>query len=80
MMIKLKKLLPEQNSKSKYELLMDLISDFLELQDSFNSRMIDIEKKLKELKPQLSKSDNRLDPEEFSTDNYMKSMEGDDIG
>ena len=54
-MIKLKKLLPEQNSKSKYELLMDLISDFLELQDSFNSRMIDIEKKLKELKPQLSK-------------------------
>ena len=50
MMIKLKKLLPEQNSKSKYELLMDLISDFLELQDSFNSRMIDTEKKLKELK------------------------------
>ena len=49
-MIKLKKLLPEENKKSKYELLMDLIDDFLELRDGFETRMIDIEKKLKELK------------------------------
>ena len=43
-MIKLKKLLPEENKKSKYELLMDLIDDFLELRDGFETRMIDIEK------------------------------------
>ena len=71
-MIKMKTLIPEQNSKSKYELLMDLITDFLELQDSFNSRMIDIEKKLKELKPQLSQSDKRLNPEDFSTETYFE--------
>mgnify|MGYP001360559330 CR=1 FL=1 len=76
-MIKLKKLLPEENKKSKYELLMDLIDDFLELRDGFETRMIDIEKKLKELKPELSSIDNRLDPDDFSTDNYIDSMTSD---
>ena len=75
-MMKLKSLLfTEQNKKSKYELLMDLIEDFLELQDNFNSRMLDIEKKLKELKPQLSSTDNRLDPDDFN--NYEDSLTSD---
>ena len=34
--------------------------------------MIDIEKKLKELKPQLSQSDTRLNPEDFSTETYFE--------
>ena len=76
-MIKLKTLIKEQNKKSKYELLMDLIDDFLELRDGFDTRMIDIEKKLKELKPELSSTDNRLDPDDFDTDTYLKSMGGD---
>ena len=78
-MIKLKKLLPEENKKSKYELLMDLIDDFLELRDGFETRMIDIEKKLKELKPELSSVDNRLDPDDFSTDDYLQSSDDNDI-
>ncbi len=41
-MIKLKTLIKEQNKKSKYELLMDLIDDFLELGDGFETRMLDI--------------------------------------
>ena len=72
-MMKLKSLLfTEQNKKSKYELVMDLIDDFLELRDGFDTRMLEIEKKLKELKPQLSSNDNRLDPDDFDTDNYLK--------
>ena len=39
--------------------------------------MNDIEEKLHELKPQLSNVDNRLDPDDFTTDTYMKSMGGD---
>ena len=75
-MMKLKSLLlNEQNKKSKYELLMDLIDDFLELQDGFETRMLDIEKKLKELKPQLSSTDNRLDPYDFDTDDYLQSKD-----
>jgi len=77
-MMKLKSLLfNEQNKKSKYELLMDLIDDFLELRDGFDTRMLDIEKKLKELKPQLSSTDTRLDSDDFKTDNYMDSITGD---
>ena len=76
-MIKLKNLIKEENKKSKYELVMDLIDDFLELRDGFDTRMLEIEKKLKELKPQLSSSDNRLNPDDFDTDTYMKSMGGD---
>ena len=60
-MIKLKKLLQEQNKKSRYEMLMDLIDDFLELRDGFDTRMLEIEKKLRELKPELSSNDTRLD-------------------
>ena len=72
-MMKLKSLLfTEQDKKSKYELVMDLIDDFLELRDGFDTRMLEIEKKLKELKPQLSSNDNRLDPDDFDTDNYLK--------
>ena len=78
-MIKLKKLLPEENKKSKYELLMDLIDDFLELRDGFETRMIDIEKKLKELKPELSSIDTRLNPDDFSTDDYLQSSDDNDI-
>ena len=79
-MLKLKSLLlSEVNKKSKYELLMDLIDDFLELRDGFETRMIDIEKKLKELKPELSSVDNRLDPDDFSTDDYLQSSDDNDI-
>ena len=72
-MIKLKKLLPEQNKKSRYEMLMDLIDDFLELRDGFDTRMIDIEKKLKELKPELSSTDTRLDPDDFKDLSHLTS-------
>ena len=75
-MMKLKSLLfNEQNKKSKYELVMDLIDDFLELRDGFETRMLEIEKKLKELKPQLSSTDNRLDPDDFDTDDYLQSKD-----
>ena len=73
------KLLSEENKKSKYELLMDLIDDFLELRDGFETRMIDIEKKLKELKPELSSIDTRLNPDDFSTDDYLQSSDDNDI-
>ena len=79
-MLKLKSLLlSEVNKKSKYELLMDLIDDFLELRDGFETRMIDIEKKLKELKPELSSVDTRLNPDDFSTDDYLQSSDDNDI-
>ena len=79
-MLKLKSLLlSEENKKSKYELLMDLIDDFLELRDGFETRMIDIEKILKELKPELSSVDNRLNPDDFSTDDYLQSSDDNDI-
>ena len=38
--------------------------------------MLEIEKKLKELKPQLSSTDNRLEPDDFDTDNYLKKDNG----
>ena len=76
-MIKLKNLIKEQNKKSKYDLVMDLIDDFLELRDGFDTRMLEIEKKLKELKPQLSSSDNRLNPDDFDTDDYLQNKNGD---
>tara|TARA_B100001750_G_C15317362_1_gene500419 strand:- start:188 stop:427 length:240 start_codon:yes stop_codon:yes gene_type:complete len=76
-MIKLKKLLQEQNKKSRYEMLMDLIDDFLELRDGFDTRMLEIEKKLRELKPELSSNDTRLDTDDFMTDNYKDSITGD---
>ena len=74
-MIKLKTLIKEQNKKSKYDLVMDLIDDFLELRDGFETRMLEIEKKLKELKPQLSSTDNRLNPDDFDTDNYLQNKD-----
>ena len=76
-MIKLKKLLQEQNKKSRYEMLMDLIDDFLELRDGFDTRMLEIEKKLRELKPELSSNDTRLDSDDFKTDNYKDSITSD---
>ena len=76
-MIKLKNLITEENKKNKYDLLMDLIGDFLELRDGFETRMNDIEQKLKELKPQLTTVDKRLNPDDFSTDTYMKKTSGD---
>jgi len=78
-MIKLTKLLPEQNSKSRYEILMDIINDFLELRDGFETRMNNIEEKLQELKPELSKQDQRLNPDDFKTDDYLQSKDDDDI-
>ena len=78
-MIKMKTLIPEQNSKTRYEILMDIISDFLELRDGFETRMNNIEEKLQELKPELSKQDQRLNPDDFKTDDYLKSKDDDDI-
>ena len=79
MMIKLTKLLPEQNNKTRYEILMDIISEFLELRDGFETRMNNIEKKLQELKPELDKQDKRLNPDDFKTDDYLQSKDDDDI-
>ena len=78
-MIKMRNLIPEQNSKSRYEILMDIISDFLELRDGFESRMNTIEEKLQQLKPELDKQDKRLNPDDFKTDDYLKSKDDDDI-
>ena len=78
-MIKMKTLLPEQNKKTRYEILMDIISEFLELRDGFETRMNNIEKKLQELKPELDKQDKRLNPDDFKTDDYLQSKDDDDI-
>ena len=78
-MIKMRNLIPEQNSKSRYEILMDIISDFLELRDGFESRMNTIEEKLQQLKPELDKQDKRLNPDDFKTDDYLQSKDDDDI-
>ena len=78
-MIKMKTLLPKQNSKTRYEILMDIISEFLELRDGFETRMNNIEEKLQELKPELSKRDTRLNPDDFNTDDYLQSKDDDDI-
>ncbi|MDB9854079.1 hypothetical protein OAC91_02465 [Candidatus Marinimicrobia bacterium] len=78
-MIKMRNLIPEQNSKSRYEILMDIISDFLELRDGFESRMNTIEEKLQQLKPELDKQDKRLNPDNFKTDDYLQSKDDDDI-
>jgi hypothetical protein len=78
-MIKMKTLLPEQNKKTRYEILMDIISEFLELRDGFETRMNNIEEKLQELKPELSKRDTRLNPDDFKTDDYLTSKDDDDI-
>ena len=46
-MIKMKKLLfNEQNDKSRNEMIMDVIGEFLELRDDFDLRMNKIEKML----------------------------------
>ena len=78
-MIKMKTLLPEQNKKTRYEILMDIISDFLELRDGFDTRRNNIEEKLQQLKPELDKQDKRLNPDDFKTDDYLKSKDDDDI-
>jgi len=75
----MKTLLPEQNKKTRYEILMDIISEFLELRDGFETRMNNIEKKLQELKPELDKQDKRLNPDDFKTDDYLQSKDDDDI-
>ena len=41
--------------------------------------MNDIEKKLQKLKPELSKQDHRLNPDDFKTDDYLQSKDDDDI-
>ena len=78
-MIKMKTLLPEQNKKTRYEILMDIISEFLELRDGFDTRMNTIEEKLQQLKPELDKQDKRLNPDDFKTDDYLQSKDDDDI-
>tara|TARA_S200000501_G_C20631378_1_gene659137 strand:- start:358 stop:576 length:219 start_codon:yes stop_codon:yes gene_type:complete len=52
-MIRLKKLLKEQNSKSNYDMIMDLVSEFLELKDGMETRLNSIEEILNKLKPRL---------------------------
>ena len=75
-MIKMKKLLfNEQNDKSQYELIMNVIEQFLELRDDFDLRMNKIEKMLNKLKPQLDTEPQRLEPNEFSSNEYMSDDE-----
>ena len=65
----MKKLLfNEQNDKSRNEMIMDVIGEFLELRDDFDLRMNKIEKMLNKLKPQLDTEPQRLEPNKFSTD------------
>ena len=52
-MIRLKKLLKEQNNKSTYDLIMDIIGEFIELHDDFMVRYTRIGEVLHELKPKL---------------------------
>ena len=52
-MIQLKTLLKEKNSKSNYDMIMDLIGEFLDLKDSMETRLITIEEILNKLKPRL---------------------------
>ena len=52
-MIQLKTLLKEKNSKSNYDMIMDLIGEFLELKDGMETRMNSIEEILNKLKPRL---------------------------
>ena len=71
-MIKMKKLLfNEQNDKSRNEMIMDVIGEFLELRDDFDLRMNKIEKMLNKLKPKLDTEPQRLESNKFSTDDYM---------
>jgi len=78
-MIKMKKLLfNEQNDKSQYEMIMDIIGEFLELRDDFDLRMNKIEKMLNKMKPQLDKEQQRLEPNNFHSHNYMIDDDEDD--
>ena len=52
-MIQLKTLLKEKNSKSNYDMIMDLIGEFLELKDGMETRLNSIEEILNKLKPRL---------------------------
>ena len=52
-MIRLKTLLNEKNTRSKYDLIMDVIGEFIELKDQVDSRMLKIEELLQRLKPEL---------------------------
>mgnify|MGYP001206616261 FL=1 len=78
-MIKMKKLLfNEQNDKSQYEMIMGVIEQFLELRDDFDLRMNKIEKMLNKMKPKLDTEPQRLDPNKFSSDDYMIDDDEDD--
>ena len=78
-MIKMKKLLfNEQTDKSQYEMIMGVIEQFLELRDDFDLRMNKIEKMLTKMKPELDKEPQRLEPNNFSSDDYMIDDDEDD--
>ena len=78
-MIKMKKLLfNEQTDKSQYEMIMGVIEQFLELRDDFDLRMNKIEKMLNKMKPELDKEPLRLEPNNFSSDDYMIDDDEDD--
>ena len=78
-MIKMKKLLfNEQNDKSRNEMIMGVIEQFLELRDDFDLRMNKIEKMLSKMKPKLDTEPQRLEPNKFSTDDYMIDDDEDD--
>tara|TARA_X000001036_G_C20282218_1_gene644824 strand:+ start:16 stop:249 length:234 start_codon:yes stop_codon:yes gene_type:complete len=75
-MIRLKKLLKEQNKKSNYEMVMDIIGEFLELKDNFESRVNSIEEILQKLKPNLDDR-QKLNPMDFDSEenDYLKKDE-----
>ena len=75
----MKKLLfNEQTDKSQYEMIMGVIEQFLELRDDFDLRMNKIEKMLNKMKPELDKEPQRLEPNNFSSDDYMIDDDEDD--
>ena len=69
-MIQLKTLLNEKNTTSKYDLIMDVIGEFIELKDQVDSRMLKIEELLQRLKPELDDR-TQIDPGQFGNGDHL---------
>jgi len=77
-MVLLKTLLKERNTKSRYDLIMDVIGEFIELKDEMGVRMLKIEELLNTLKPELDDERHIIPPEDFPDDDHLSKEEDDD--
>ena len=75
-MIQLKTLLNEKNTRSKYDLIMDVIGEFIESKDQVDGRLLKIEELLQRLKPELDDR-TQIDPEQFGNGDHLTKDEGD---